>query len=804
MEDLARNTGGNSVIAPDNVTEDGQGLPPLNSVNWVGDNADVTAGKSKYANATDSADEIKAESLDTSGSTVFLCEKLTETQLAGKDMKGDLSSPVLTVACGVVSRSAKAPPEAGSSSCSDLRKKQRSTPLSPEELYAQIEQSRDKLFFIAYAAPNGNGDTPKKNDENVKKKWYLVRVDMETCDEVEEARNCKTSGRYYVEFYTKAHSDLSKPDSQSRFWLIWNTFAFKRGEMVIGNAREFDPNNKSALRKRLVDLSKKGSSDVKGNAEVVEFQPNLDRYTTWSDVVNLSDPNIWLVGPFDFEEVTPAHIDLDYFDPGNASLDDLYVRDRVPISRWHELLEALEGSDIAVPSLEGKKKKRKSSIGERKKAKKQAACQLCGTVNPGDESLLFHDTTSGSVLCVHRSCGLQSESVGTDSLSFPKIISTKEIWAMVDKTIAGVRQATASDGEVYCVLDEVRAQLISHLGGIVTQMTSPADPFVSRPNEGPMLPRVFPESEFTADEQQSFRVAFAHHVKADDPSGASEINAKIAKLDYEVEKRREKRLAREFTDVSKKTFPHSVVPKKSRSLIKSSTERTVDPSELSGKDQPSTKPGRGRPPRNKSPITPEPAQPVEASNPAGEPARTTEPTGSITLSKSDVLEKISPPNPIHTGSVAPAEMNVSHPTSFEDDPSGLSLVNQKIGVLARISAERRREKRRASTSSASCDRPSNKVARTSPHGEASSEARTTSKGDFPGSAESLGADPKKTRPKSAFAVPKVYRGPLLSVNAEPVGATLNLPHTEGWTMRCIMRPTLVNAVFLLSIKILPP
>ncbi|KAL3794677.1 hypothetical protein HJC23_010105 [Cyclotella cryptica] len=787
---MALESGVTTRAAVDSSTADEKGLLPDKTVErWS--STDDAAGISKESTAKDAADQIKDESLDASGSGVAPGEKSKDTQLEGKDLKEDLSAPHGKGACDVVSSSpSRVQPEAVSLNYSNFGEKLRSVPLTPEELYTQIEQSRDKLFFIAYSVPSGSGDTPKKKEGDVKKKWYLVRVDLETCYDLEEAQNCKTSGRYYVEFYSKANSDQSKPDSQSRFWMIWNRFAYKRGEMVIGHATEFDPNHKSALRKRLVDLSKKRSSDdAKGDAEVVEFHPNLDRYTTWSDVVNLSDPYIRLVGPFDFEAVQPKHIDLEYFDPGNASLDDLYVRDRVPIPRWHELLVALEGRDIAMPSLEGKKRKRKSSIGERKHAKNQAACQLCGKVDIGDESLLFDNTPALSALCVHTSCGLQSTSVDKDSPSVPKIVSRKEIWALVDKTIAGVRQATSSDGEVYCVLEEFSAQLISDLNGIKTQMATPSKTLITQPINGSTIPRVFPESEFTPDEQQSFRVAFAHHVKADDPDGASEINAKIAKLDYDVEKRREKRIAREFADVSKKAFPHNVVPTKSRSDIKTSTSKAVETSNPPEKNQHSTKPGRGRPLKKKSPIELESAPPVKDSNSTKEFPTKTEATGSITLPKPEIMEKTPPRSPTQTGSVAQEEMNMSRPpTPLLDDPTGLSLVNQKIGVFARISAERRREKRRASSGSAPGDPPPNKVARASTHGETSSEGNT-SNGDLPGNAEPSDAKTKNARPKTAFTIPKVYQGPLLNIPAEPVGATLNLPHIDGWTMRCIIRPT---------------
>jgi hypothetical protein len=151
--------------------------------------------------------------------------------------------------------------------------KKKSASVTPKELYDRIKQSRDKLFFISYTAPDD--DSAKKSNDS-KEKWYLVRVDLDTCKEVEEAQNCETTGQYYVEFYTKATDDQTKSDGQSRWWLIWNAFSFVRGEMIIGMAREFNPNHKAAIKRRLVELSKRRSLDGKGDMRP-QFHPNLDR-----------------------------------------------------------------------------------------------------------------------------------------------------------------------------------------------------------------------------------------------------------------------------------------------------------------------------------------------------------------------------------------------------------------------------------------------------------------------------------------------------------------------------------------------
>ena len=400
--------------------------------------------------------------------------------------------------------------------------------ISPEELYAQIEKSRDKLFFIAYAA---QGDT----NEDGREKWYLVRVDLDTCNDVEEAQNCDTTGRYYVEFYTKSLDDQNKPDVQSRWWMIWNSFSYKRGDMIIGNAREFDPNNKAAIKRRLVDLSKKMNP---GNSRP-EFQANLEKYTTYSDFVNLADPKIRLVGPFDFEQVQKHHIN-DNVDLGGVSPDDVYVRDRVPLSRWVDLTNALGGRNFTLPTIANTKsgKKRKSSDSEKKlpRSRIKPACHECAKVEPSSEMLIFDKTSALSKLCIHKACGLQT-SLGNGTMARRTLISTNEVTELVQKTLSSIRNAATADGETFCVMNELKEELNRNLDAAMQSSSEAA--------ARPRFPDVYPETDFDQDEVNNMPTVYGYFTRDDDPSGTSEMNAKIAKLDYDVTRRREKRLAKE-------------------------------------------------------------------------------------------------------------------------------------------------------------------------------------------------------------------------------------------------------------------
>jgi len=80
---------------------------------------------------------------------------------------------------------------------------------TPQDLYEQIKNSRDKLFFISYL--NDKYKSKKKSASNNKEReyqWCLVRVDLTTCKTCsDETEQCQTTGKYYVEFYMKASYD---------------------------------------------------------------------------------------------------------------------------------------------------------------------------------------------------------------------------------------------------------------------------------------------------------------------------------------------------------------------------------------------------------------------------------------------------------------------------------------------------------------------------------------------------------------------------------------------------------------------
>lgn len=286
-------------------------------------------------------------------------------------------------------------------------------PTSPQHLHDLIKSSRDKLFFISFSL-QGKSEIVKLKSTPTKNEWYLVRVDLNICQSIEETKNCRETGVYYVDFYSKASYDKGilmpggdskkvaaevMPDSHSRWWLEWHEFQFRRGEMVLGKAKEFDPNGGKAISERLMQLVKDENNNSDDNDDVCdeaestdddlveqhpfspEFHPNLDKYTTWADTLNLMDENVRLLGPFDFEDAKPTDVTSSMTEFSNIQLglsnevieavlcdrySELYVRDRVPLQHWGQLLQVIKerGLDVTYPTVGWNKKRRCGTCAE--------------------------------------------------------------------------------------------------------------------------------------------------------------------------------------------------------------------------------------------------------------------------------------------------------------------------------------------------------------------------------------------------------------------------------------------------------
>jgi len=227
----------------------------------------------------------------------------------------------------------------------------------------------------------------------------------------------------------------------------------------------------------------------------------------------------------------------------------LYVKDRIHLSRWQELTEAVKGREIDPPTIPletNRKKKRvagskrvredtkgpvdKSSGQAKKITSNEVVTREGGEGATEREALLFFPATSSAPSLTKKR---------DDQTIMPK----KDVLSLVERILTQIRQATSADGEAYYVFGEVKEALNQALGSWTRGMTavpsrkeaevSTASAKTSEPLEG------FSEANFTEEEISGFPMAFAYN--HEDPSGISEKNAKIATLDYEVEQRRLKR-----------------------------------------------------------------------------------------------------------------------------------------------------------------------------------------------------------------------------------------------------------------------
>jgi hypothetical protein len=481
-----------------------------------------------------------------------------------------------------------------------------SAPVTPQELHKQIKDSRDKLFFIAHSEPPGST-----------KKWYLVRADLASSGLDEETQDCKNTGKYYVEHYTKASYDRgillagypledgipavqmkAKPDSESRYWLEWHEFHYdKNEEMVLGKWKEFPPNTVKEINRRLMNLSRKSlgqsTSDESASDDEVE-RHRFEKYTIWANVANLMDDETRLVGPFDFEDTKVPPLteeDLAPYDEATKKLFvenhvNLIVKDRVPLSRWQELLEALKGRDICPPTVVAQKSKEKTtnkllaSVAKRvcdegtsTSVKRPRAnpsylvCQECQTSDEGKGKLLvFPATSRKAYFCIHVSCAKQNKKNNVISRDGAK----RDIYSLLDSTLSQTRRARVGHG--YYMINELRDTLHEAVDKWVGELNNlPASssrikkpPKLTPPTrvQQPMTHRMpsehhhtaIPQSlistscepiqglsiaDFTNEEIDSFPVAYAYY--PDDPTGVSEENAKIATLNHGVKERQLRR-----------------------------------------------------------------------------------------------------------------------------------------------------------------------------------------------------------------------------------------------------------------------
>ena len=334
-----------------------------------------------------------------------------------------------------------------------------------------------------------------------------------------------------------------RPDSRSRYWLDFREFHYEGEDMVVGRAHEINPNTPKGIARRLLDLVRRtrlagdgknvkdgdgdggngGDGDERDGGEaaadgndktengedddndddddddsvgsdssesrriILEYNaPDLGKYTPWADIVNLVDPGVRLVGPFDFEDVSdppPAVLDeetLSGYDEQTRALyganrAGLCVRDRVPLDRWEELLDALEERDDVIdpPTVASGEENGGEAVtldfrsGKGRKPSPPKASQKAGqqTSSGGrrrgrpPRPLTFGATPSRPALVLYR--------------DDPRAIPREDVLTAVKRALNGTRSDRSGKRE-YFVADEIRDAISEALGSMQSDRRSAA------------------------------------------------------------------------------------------------------------------------------------------------------------------------------------------------------------------------------------------------------------------------------------------------------------------------------------------
>ena len=142
------------------------------------------------------------------------------------------------------------------------------TTFSPLSLHTEIDNSRDKLFFVKYL-PEGT----------MRQRWYLVQIDLESTATLNP--HWRTTGRYYCVFLARHPADKDKSDEFSRWWPDWYRYTRCKttNDIIYGDRVLFRP----------------------------AVLPSSEKYIQWATEIDLSEPLTTLAGPFNFEEITSTN-----------------------------------------------------------------------------------------------------------------------------------------------------------------------------------------------------------------------------------------------------------------------------------------------------------------------------------------------------------------------------------------------------------------------------------------------------------------------------------------------------------------
>jgi len=136
----------------------------------------------------------------------------------------------------------------------------------PLQLVANIADSTDKFCFIQYT-PEGT----------MLRRWYIVQINLNVSESFDT--NYRVSGCCYCHFLAKHPSDTSKCDDSGRWWPDWYHYSRDSvsNEIFFGDRILFRPN----------------------------IIPDHKKYIQWGYSVRLLNEECYMLGPFDFEPLSP-------------------------------------------------------------------------------------------------------------------------------------------------------------------------------------------------------------------------------------------------------------------------------------------------------------------------------------------------------------------------------------------------------------------------------------------------------------------------------------------------------------------
>jgi hypothetical protein len=170
-------------------------------------------------------------------------------------------------------------------------------------LHSAAVASTDRLFFLSYRHP-----------ESLRPQWHLVQIDFDCTDDSHDiCGNPAESGIYYVHFFQRHPDDSDEPDPTARWWPEWHKYTTDPDGIIdYGDRIIFSPS----------------------------ANPDPTRYIGWADTVSLLNPDVYILGPFDFNEPTD--------NPPDRTPS---YRQYVPPLFWHRLHALCLERGIATPML---------------------------------------------------------------------------------------------------------------------------------------------------------------------------------------------------------------------------------------------------------------------------------------------------------------------------------------------------------------------------------------------------------------------------------------------------------------------